>query len=79
MDKKNSFNIALSTIRKANGITQQKIADDLGIARGSVSHWEIGGSCHRRPRIAHLRRFLELCAADEKETELIWKLYLEDR
>ena len=35
---------ALKSIRKDNGMSQQVLADRLGVSRSTVAMWEIGGS-----------------------------------
>ena len=38
------FNESLSKYRKAAGISQEKLADMLGVSRQAVSKWETGVS-----------------------------------
>lgn len=39
---KNFFNSNLKYLRKAKGMSQQEIADKIGIDRSSISRWENG-------------------------------------
>ena len=47
----------LKTLRKAKGMTQQDVADAIGISRGTIAGYEIG---RRTPRFPDLQRLAEL-------------------
>lgn len=36
------FNIRLNTMRRSRGMSQQALADALGVSRSAVSMWELG-------------------------------------
>jgi len=42
---------SIRTARKAKGLTQQQVADQLGVSKQSVSDWE-NGRCDPEPRTA---------------------------
>lgn len=46
-----SFQEQLQTLRKAKGLSQEKLAEFLGISRQAVAKWEVGQSY---PDIARL-------------------------
>ena len=71
----------ISVQRKAKGMTQQQVADELGVSNKTVSSWETGASC---PDISMLPVLAELygvtcdeiirgrritCAEDDKTAE----------
>ena len=41
-DKANEYQRAIRDARKAHGLTQQMLADKLGVSRGLVAMWETG-------------------------------------
>ena len=47
----------LSVLRKSKGMTQQEVADSLGVSNNTVSGWETGASC---PDISMLPAIAEL-------------------
>ena len=47
----------LSILRKSKGLTQQEVADALGVSNKTVSSWETGASC---PDIGMLHAIAEL-------------------
>ena len=47
----------IAALRKAQGLTQQQVADRLGVSNKTVSSWETGASC---PDIAMLPAIAEL-------------------
>lgn len=51
-----SIGAKLRTLRKERKLTQQELADRLGIKRPSISNYEIG---RRTPSLKELRRFSE--------------------
>ena len=46
----------LQELRKARKLTQQQLADKMGITRATVSNYEVG---RRAPHISELQRFAE--------------------
>lgn len=59
MDPKSTSPI--SAARKAAGMTQQQLADALGIAQQSVARWETG---EREPRVSTLKRIAAVLGCD---------------
>jgi len=53
-----------SAIRHAAGITQQQLADELGVDRVTVARWELG---QRTPRGDLRRRYVDLLEALQDE------------
>lgn len=51
----------LKTLRKGKKMTQQELADSLGITRCSVSNYECG---RRSPHISELQRYAEYFGVD---------------
>lgn len=52
----NSIGYKLKILRKQKGMTQQELADKLGVKRATVSNYEIG---RRSPHLSELRRIAE--------------------
>ena len=50
--------VDVSTIRQKLGMTQQELADELGVAQATVSQWE-AGLRNPRPMVAKLLRRVE--------------------
>lgn len=48
-------------LREASGLTQQEIADIVGVTRGAISHWELG--VRSTPRGHLLDRYVEALRA----------------
>lgn len=46
----------LKALRKGRGLSQQQLAEKMGISRASISNYEVG---RRSPHISELRRFAE--------------------
>ena len=46
----------LKTLRKGRKLTQQEVADKLGLVRATISNYEVG---RRSPHLSELRRFAE--------------------
>lgn len=53
-------------IREAAGVSQQRLADELGVHRVSVARWELG---LRRPRGRLLVAYTDLLDALRRETQ----------
>lgn len=51
----------IRTARIAAGMTQQQLADALGVAQQSVTRWETGA---REPRVSTLRRIAAVLGCD---------------
>ena len=51
------FHEKLKMLRKKKGLTQQEIADEIGINRGSYSNWEKG---KREPSFENLVKLADL-------------------
>ena len=52
-----SFTNRLVQLRKKRGLTQQQIADEIGVNRGSYSNWEKG---KREPSFENLIKLADL-------------------
>ena len=52
----NQIGIRLQELRKARKLTQQELADKMGVSRATVSNYEVG---RRAPHISELQRFAE--------------------
>jgi transcriptional regulator with XRE-family HTH domain len=46
----------LQQLRKGRGLTQQQLADKMGVTRATISNYEVG---RRAPHISELERFAE--------------------
>lgn len=55
-----AFGQTMLTLRAAIGLTQQGLADTLGVSRRSVADWEAGG---KYPKADHLMRLIALAIA----------------
>ncbi len=53
-----AFGQAMLTLRSACGLTQEGLAELLGVSRQAVVGWEAGSSY---PQAQHLKQFLRLC------------------
>lgn len=51
----------LKTLRKGRKLTQQELADRLGVTRATVSNYEVG---RRSPHLSELQRFAEFYGVD---------------
>lgn len=51
----------LKTLRKGRKLTQQELADKLGVTRATVSNYEVG---RRSPHLSELQRFAEFYGVD---------------
>lgn len=54
----------LKELREANNLTQQQLADMLGLDRTTVGKWEIGASLPRGATLIKLARIFK-CTTDE--------------
>lgn len=57
-----AFGQTMLTLRAAIGLTQQGLADTLGVSRRSVADWEAGG---KYPKADHLKRLIALAIAQQ--------------
>jgi transcriptional regulator with XRE-family HTH domain len=57
MARKNSFGARLLEARRAAGLSQQALADQLGIGQARVAEWEAG---KKEPRLASLEKLLRI-------------------
>lgn len=57
----NDIGSKLKTLRKGRKLTQQELADKLGITRATVSNYEVG---RRSPHLSELQRFAEFYGVD---------------
>lgn len=53
---KNNISFKLKTLRKAKGLTQEQLAEAVGISRGTIGGYEIG---RRNPRLPDLQKLAE--------------------
>lgn len=56
--------MSIKTVRESKNLTQQYIANELGISRASVAMWETGEAMPRADRLPELARILG-CTIDE--------------
>ena len=56
--------MSIKTVRESKNLTQQYIANELGISRTSVAMWETGEAMPRADRLPELARILG-CTIDE--------------
>ena len=58
------YNLMLRKFRDEKGLTQQELADPIGVAKSSVAHWELG---IKRISVRHLIALADLfgCTADQ--------------
>ena len=54
-----SFHEQLQKLRKEKGLSQEKLAEVLGISRQAVSKWELGHSCPDIARLIDLSKFFK--------------------
>ncbi len=54
----------ITAARKAAGMTQQQLADALGVAQVSVTRWERG---EREPRVSTLKRIAAVLGCDLRD------------
>lgn len=52
----NTIGHRLKTLRKGRKLTQQELADKMGITRATVSNYEVG---RRSPHLSELKRFAD--------------------
>lgn len=57
----NDIGSKLKTLRKGRKLTQQELAEKLGVTRCTVSNYEVG---RRSPHISELKRFAEFYGVD---------------
>src|SRR5579884_2891149 len=56
------FGQTILTLRQAIGLTQQKLAEILGVSRRAIGEWEAGSSY---PKADHLKHFIELAVKQQ--------------
>lgn len=56
--------MSIKTVRESKNLTQQYIANELGISRSSVAMWETGEAMPRAGKLPELARILG-CTIDE--------------
>ena len=56
--------MSIKTVRESKNLTQQYIANELGISRTSVAMWETGEAMPRADRLPELAKILG-CTIDE--------------
>ena len=56
--------MSIKTVRESKNLTQQYIANELGISRTSVAMWETGEAMPRAYRLPELAKILG-CTIDE--------------
>ena len=54
----------LGTLRKAAGLTQQQLADHMGVSRSTVAMWETGENAPSSKYLLELAKALS-CSLDE--------------
>ena len=52
----NNLGIKLQQLRKGRKLTQQELADKMGVTRATISNYEVG---RRAPHLSELKRFAE--------------------
>lgn len=52
----NDIGVKLQQLRKGRKLTQQELADKMGVTRATVSNYEVG---RRSPHLSELKRFAE--------------------
>ena len=52
----NDIGKKLQQLRKGRGLTQQQLADKMGVTRATISNYEVG---RRAPHLSELKRFAE--------------------
>ena len=56
--------MSIKTVRESKNLTQQYIANELGISRSSAAMWETGEAMPRADRLPELAKILG-CTIDE--------------
>lgn len=52
----NDIGVKLQTLRKGRKLSQQELADKMGVSRATISNYEVG---RRAPHLSELKRFAE--------------------
>ena len=67
------FEEKLMTMRKRNGMSQEELADQLGVSRQAISRWELGSTLPDAPNLLKLSDLfgvsIDYLLHDEYETE----------
>ena len=59
--EKENLAVKIKALRKTRGLTQQQLADNLGVQRATISNYEIG---RRSPHIKELEKIAEVLGVD---------------
>jgi len=61
----------LSYLRKKQGLTQEKLAEEIGVSRQAVSHWECGASMPDVSMLLNLSKLYEMTINEILEPNII--------
>ena len=63
------FEEKLMTMRKRNGMSQEELADQLGVSRQAISRWELGSTLPDAPNLLKLSEKSLLSQHPDPEAE----------
>lgn len=65
--------VFISTLRKEQGMTQQQLADAIGVSNKTISKWECGKGMPELALIVPLCHILKLVLMSSCQVNICWK------
>lgn len=65
--------VFISTLRKEQGMTQQQLADAIGVSNKTISKWECGKGMPELALIVPLATFCKLVLMSSCQVNICWK------